>query len=190
MNSRTTLLLLVVSVALGLALYWLPGTATPSEAEVPAPQDITVLSHDSRQVTELEAVNANNQTLQVWRNGDNWDIQIDERVAGDTIVIGPTIANIAGLRATTVITPEKQTLADYGLDAPQLVITLQGEAGLLDRLRVGSRNPSGGARYVQVEGQPQIYLVDDIALDTLESWYTTVPVAPTPVPTLVPTTAP
>jgi hypothetical protein len=43
---------------------------------------------------------------------------------------------------------------------------------------------------VQVEGRPQIYLVNDVALDTLESWYTTVPVAPTPLPTLMPTTAP
>lgn len=190
MNSRTTLLLLVVSVALGLALYVLPETPTPSEEEATVPPAIAVLEYESRQVTALEAVNASNQSLQVWRNGDNWDIQVGERVAGDTIVIGPTIANIAGLRATAVITPETQTLADYGLDAPQLTITLQGETGVLDRLRVGSRNPSGGARYVQVEGQPQIYLVNDVALDTLEGWYSTVPVAPTPLPTLVPTTAP
>lgn len=190
MNSRTTLLLLVVCVALGLALYLLPETPQTSEDEASTPPEIAVLNHDSRQVTALEAVSASNQTLQVWRNGDNWDIQVGERVAGDTIVIGPTIANIAALRATSVITPETQTLADYGLDTPQLTIILQGDAGVLDRLRVGSRNPSGGARYVQVEGQAQIYLVNDVALDTLEGWYTTVPVAPTPLPTLVPTTAP
>ena len=188
MNSRTTLVLLVVSVALGLYLYVVP--AADEDQTPPSDTQIPVLTFESRQVARMEVQNAGGERLEVIRNNDEWDVVTDQRVAGDTILIGPMVANVAGLQASTVITPDGQMLADYGLQTPALTLHLHDVDAPLATLLVGTRNPSGGARYVQVQGRPQVYLVSDSTLDTIENWYTTVPVAPTPLPTLIPTTAP
>lgn len=188
MNSRTTLVLLVVSVALGLYLYFVP--AADEDLTPPSETQIPVLTFESRQVARMEVQNASGERLEVMRNNDEWDVVTDQRVAGDTILIGPMVANVAGLQATTVITPEAQSMADYGLQTPALTVNLYSLDAPLATLLVGTRNPSGGARYVQVQGRPQVYLVSDSTLDTIEGWYTAVPIAPTPLPTLIPTTAP
>jgi hypothetical protein len=95
------------------------------------------------------------------------------------------VATIAGLTADSVI-PAVTDFAVYGLTAPQLTIELRGESGVLATLSVGERNPSGGARYVRVDAQDQVYVVSDYVLDTVEEWFTIVPLAPTALPTLAP----
>ena len=62
------------------------------------------------------------------------------------------------------------------------VVTLDKDQKPIDTLMIGTRNPSGGARYVQHMGDAKVYLVNDGSLDTIEGWFTTLPIEPTPLP--------
>lgn len=184
MNGRTTLILLVLAAALGIYLYYTPAPA-PEEEATDTPATETVLNFDSRQVTSMVVTKADGGSLTVTRTANGWDITTDATVAGDEITIGPAVATIAALTADTLITPVSD-FGMYGLETPQLTIELRGEGGVLATVFVGERNPSGGARYVRVDAQSQVFVVSDYVLDTVESWFTTVPLAPTALPTLVP----
>ncbi len=183
MNGRTTLVLLVLAAALGIYLYMTPAPAV--EEETTPTSSETVLNFDSRQVTAMTVTKADGGSLTVTRTPNGWDITTDATVAGDEITIGPAVATLAALNADTMITPVID-LAIYGLATPQLTIELRGDSGVLATLAVGERNPSGGARYVRVDAQSQVFVVSDYVLDTVEEWFTTVPLAPTALPTLMP----
>jgi hypothetical protein len=68
--------------------------------------------------------------------------------------------------------------------APTLTIIIQNKFGQAALIRVGDRNPSGGARYVQIDKDPRVFLVGDPVLDVIDSWFSTPPVAPTALPAL------
>jgi hypothetical protein len=185
MNGRTTLILLVLAAALGVYLYVTPAPDPESETATEITTE-KVLTFESRQVTAMTITKV--QTggqVTVTRTPNGWDITTDTTVTGDEITIGPAVATIAGLTADSVI-PAVTDFDVYGLTTPQITIELRGEAGILATLAVGERNPSGGARYVRVDAQDQVYVVSDYVLDTVEEWFTVVPLAPTALPTLVP----
>ncbi len=185
MNGRTTILLLVVAVALGAYLYFVP--APEAEEEVTEQRATeAVLTFESQQVTGMTITNVETGgEITVTRSPNGWDITTDATVAGDEITIGPAVATIAALTADTVI-PTVTDFSVFGLMTPQLTIELRGDSGVLATLAVGERNPSGGARYVRVDQQDRVFVVSDYVLDTVEEWFTTVPIAPTALPTLVP----
>lgn len=185
MNGRTTVIMLVLAAALGVYLYVTPAPEPESEAttEVTTEQ---VLTFESRQVTAMTVTKvATGGAVTVTRTANGWDITTDATVAGDEIAIGPAVATLAALTADTVVTPVTD-FGIYGLAPPQLTIELRGQEGVLATLAVGERNPSGGARYVRVNDQDQVYVVSDYVLDTVEEWFTVVPLAPTALPTLAP----
>lgn len=185
MNGRTTLILLILAAALGAYLYFTPAPDPESETTTEVTTE-KVLTFESRQVSAMTITKVETGgQVTVTRTPNGWDITTDATVAGDEITIGPAVATIAGLTADSVITAVTD-FGVYGLATPQLTIELRGESGVLATLAVGERNPSGGARYVRVDAQDQVYVVSDYVLDTVEEWFTTVPLAPTALPTLAP----
>lgn len=184
MNGRSTLILLVLAVGLGAYLYFTPAPATEEPVIEPTPTE-TVLNFESRQVTAMTVTKADGGELRVTRTANGWDITTDATVAGDEITIGPAVATVAALTADTVITSVTD-FAVYGITTPELTIELRGDNGRLALLTVGTRTPSGAARYVRVDEQSQVFVVSDYTLDAIEEWFAAVPLAPTALPALAP----
>lgn len=181
MNVRMTMVLAVLCAAVAGYLYWVPDPNSEVALEVPPQMMIT--DTESQAVFAITARKNDGSTVQVARNTDGWQIVVPAQLAGDNIVIGPAVAAVAKLAATSVITPTSSDLAGYGLVPPQFtIITLDSQQQPIDTLTIGTRNPSGGARYVQHLGDTKVYLVNDGALDTIEGWFTLLPIAPTPLP--------
>ena len=181
MNVRMTMILAVLCLLVGGYLYWAPEPA--SDTTIVEPATITITNTDSKTVSALTASKTADNTVQVARYPNGWQIVAPNQLAGDNIVIGPAVAAVANLIATSVITPTSSDLSAYGLVPPEFtIVTLDDQQQPIDTLLIGSRNPSGGARYVQHVGDAKVYLVSDGALDTIESWFSTLPIEPTPLP--------
>ena len=181
MNVRMTIVLAVLCAAVAGYLYWVPAPASDTAA-VDAPK-ITITNTDSKAVFEVKVSKNDGSAVQVARKTDGWQIVAPKQLSGDNIVIGPAVAAVAHLSATSVITPTSSDLSGYGLVPPQFtVVTLDKDQKPIDTLMIGTRNPSGGARYVQHMGDAKVYLVNDGSLDTIEGWFTTLPIEPTPLP--------
>lgn len=181
MNVRMTIVLAVLCAAVAGYLYWVPDTSS-STAPIDPPQ-INITNSDSKAVFTVNAIKNNGSTVSVSRKTDGWQIVAPKQLSGDDIVIGPAVAAVARLSATSVITPTSSDLSGYGLVPPQFtVIMLDKDQKPIDTLVIGMRNPSGGARYVQHIGDAKVYLVNDGSLDTIEEWFTTLPIEPTPLP--------
>jgi hypothetical protein len=176
-----TMLLAVLCALVGGYLYWVPDPA--SDTTIVEPPKITITNTDTKTVIAMTASKAADNTVKVARYPNGWQIVAPQELAGDNIVIGPAVAAVANLSATSVITPTSSDLSAYGLVPPQYtIITLDNAQQPIDTLLIGSRNPSGGARYVQHVGDSKVYLVSDSTLDTIEGWFGTLPIEPTPLP--------
>jgi hypothetical protein len=181
MNGKLTIVLLAVCMALGAYLYVVPA---PSEV----PEDIAAKRTDvvnlvSREVTGFTVFKNDGAMFGVARNGEGWAITQPQPALGDDIGIGQVVATLSQLQAQEII--EKPVDAEaYGLLSPTLTIMIQGKFGQAALIRVGDRNPSGGARYVQVDKDARVFLVSDPVLDSIDGWFTTPPLAPTALPAL------
>lgn len=181
MNGKLTIVLLAVCMALGAYLY-----VVPAPKDVPpdiAAKRVDVVNIVSREVTGFSVFKNDGTMFGVARNGPGWGITQPQPTLGDDIAIGQVVATLSQLQAQEII--EKPVDAEaYGLLAPSLTIIVQNKFGQAALIRVGDRNPSGGARYVQVDKDPRVFLVSDPVLDVIDNWFSTPPVAPTALPAL------
>jgi hypothetical protein len=201
MNTRTTVVLLIILIALGGYVFWFgdDGT-TETDSDLPTPQAqqrVPVLALDPAAVQALQITSSGGQQVSLARGQNGWTITAPAPNSADTGRVTTVITQLATLEATRIITPTDQNLAPYGLDNPAYTVTLLGAGGELARLRLGGSNLNNTATYVQRNMEPTIYLVNNFTLDTLRTWTTRPPVQPTPMPTVapptvapVPTTAP
>jgi hypothetical protein len=84
-----------------------------------------------------------------------------------------------------------EDLAAFGLEDPEVEVTLVLSDGMAIGLTIGAENPRGNARYMQKEGDPLVYVVTPISvLNSLIGLVSDPPYPPTPVPTQSPLPTP
>ena len=186
MNVRTTLLLLVAFVVLGGYVLW-SERSKPTDTSTTATSSTPVLQINSNDVSAIVVRASTGKQVRVERSGSDW--QLREPAAGRADAAGVTnvLNGLSQLSATNTITPTTQDLAPYGLAPPAYTVQLFKGSATLAELRLGTKNPDKSATYVQHVGSPNIYLVSDTILDTVEQWPGAPPVPPTP--TVPPPTA-
>jgi hypothetical protein len=180
---RTTLIaVLVFAVILAYVLLVERDKAPPAEPGVtPSPTPVTLLRIAPQDLRAIQATDGS-RTLRLAREGEEW--QVDEgqgrRKAVDAVAVSMTADDLAGLQARSVVLDALTDAATYGLDPPALSLTLQTAGGGEVRLAAGREAPGGAAFYVQLDGDPRLYLVDHYRIEPFLRWLSEPPYAPTP----------
>lgn len=181
MNFRITGILLVVLIVLGGVVFWVNrqgGGKTDTDA-TPTPAPLTSLA--TSDVASIKVVQGD-QSITVEHKDAGWVIAGDSpQPAGETKVT-QALDRLTGLKPTRTLT-DVQNLADFGLEQPAWTITLIPNQGDAVVFNVGDENPRGSARYVQVAGDPSVYLVSKFSVEDVQKWLEEPPYPPTPAPT-------
>lgn len=77
------------------------------------------------------------------------------------------VNQLAGLRIERVLFDQPSTSAEYGLDRPQMVLTVETKRGQETTVAVGGLNPDETSYYVRREQQRDTVLVSRYILDDL-----------------------
>lgn len=77
------------------------------------------------------------------------------------------VNQLAGMRIERVLLSEPSTSADYGLDRPQMVLTVETKRGQETTLAIGGLNPDETSYYVRREQQRDTVLVSRYIMDDL-----------------------
>ncbi len=189
MNTRATLILVAVLVALGAYVYFgeLGGgktaalTPTPSVNavwDVPADDVIRIAVHD--------ATDQQGARLVKDAQGE-WQIEAPITYPADPTRLNALTGQLARVMASRVITDPPADLAPFGLITPTLTIEVGLQEEGAKRLFVGDKNPQGFSYYAQAEGDASMYLVSSGLVDDLRRLITEPPRKPTPVPTFTAT---
>jgi hypothetical protein len=168
MKPRTTLMLLTLVLLVGalVVLDHFKGTSTEQAEE----KGQHVLDIHSGDITWLELVHTN-QTIVIEKSGDNWNITQPLQVRADESTINALLSDLEFAQRDRTLTEKELSgvnLADFGLDQPQVSVTVTGRNGAVTLL-VGRETPTKDALYVQIQGQKQVEVTPKNLLSRLNS---------------------
>lgn len=193
MNRNTTIILLVIFIALAGYVYFVQprtaGTATPSgtPSATPAPVfDFLTDNVTKFQVTDLQK----KETVDVTRQGaDNWHMDQPKDSATDPLRVADALGSIAHLEATRVLT-KTTDLSAYGL----VTMTIEARVTMSDTtqyvLQIGDPTLDKSDYYALKGGDKTVYLIASSTVDTLRNYLDQPPYPPTPTLTPLPTLTP
>lgn len=155
---RTLAVLAAVIAVLGLALWALNRSTAAEEAASSAAADGTIplCSFSAADLSRI-TYTYNGQTLTLDDADGSWTLAEDSDYHLDESACNTMVTALSSLHAKRQL--DAQAGEDYGLDAPELTVTVTA-AGQTTTLTFGSSNTVTGDRYVQKDGDTALYTVD------------------------------
>ncbi len=195
MNSRSTLILLAVFFLLGGYLYFFQWPEQAHDAPDNGQLPLYGISYGEYDLVALE-IDGPPGTAHFARTNEtftrDWEMLQPFILAAnevDQVRVNGAATRLAHLTAGQAIT-SPTNLTQYGLDNPQLTVTLTISNGNSIILYAGQQTPVNNQRYLLLNNDPTIYLIPTLAIDNLEALFVDPPVRPTPLPTITPNPTP
>ncbi|MDQ3927951.1 MAG: DUF4340 domain-containing protein [Chloroflexota bacterium] len=189
---RTTIILLVLLVALGGLAIALGGNRGATTTGEPTPVPPAYVWQEQNPVSGLDAVSATQRLVLVKDVTTTiWSIREPISDTADPFAVGNLADQLQSLQATSTIT-DAANLADFGLASPAVTITVafSDTAGTRRSLLIGNQTIDGSAYYAKTPEGAEVYLVSNSVIEPVRSWFASPPkVVPTPTP-LLPTLGP
>ncbi len=161
---RSTLVLLVVALALGAYIYFIESQRPP--AGIPDPLE-TVFDIDSDDIDSLSVAASNGDRTLIEKDGDRWRIVEPFPVNVDVTEVVSLSSSLANLEMQRIVAdPEDATeLEAFGLAEPGIEVGFTTTGGADARLLIGERSPAGNDLYATVAGSNRVFLISGF-LDT------------------------
>jgi hypothetical protein len=160
---KSTLIVLVVAVALGAAVYyydWKRGTPKEDAAEESKPAfHFTVPNVNGLDITHA------GQKFVLEKQNDAWQITQPIVTGADGPTIDGIVTEIAGANVSRTITPSAD-LSPYGLKQPALTASVRLKDGTQHTLQFGDKDFSGSAVYAIVDDAKQVSLIPAGIMET------------------------
>ena len=123
-------------------------------------RDKTIVSFDDKDVQKVQLHGEKKDVTLAQKDG-HWDIEQPGPYAADGDTVRSFLSTLRSMRAVDFPADQPTDLSTYGLDAPQLTITLYlGKDNTEKRLLFGKQTDKKEV-YVQGSGQPTVYTVSD-----------------------------
>ena len=155
-TTQRVLLALLAAAVLLCALLWAVtrSNAKAEQAASAAAEGSTPLSNFAAEDLEQIEYTYNGQTYTLQYSGGSWQLAQDPAYHLDESACNTMRTALMALNAKRSLTP--QAGEDYGLDSPQLTVTVTA-AGQSTTLTFGAENPVTGDLYVQKAGAAAIF---------------------------------
>ena len=163
-GARSTLVLLVVALALGAYIYFVESGRPP--AGTPDPPE-TVFDVDSDDIDSLAVTAGNGDRTVIEKDGDRWRIVEPFPVNVDVAEVVSLTSSLANLEMQRVVAEPEDALEleGFGLDEPGIEVGFTTVDGTDARLLIGERSPAGNDLYATVAGSDRVFLISGF-LDT------------------------
>ena len=187
MNTRNTLILLVILAALATYTYFgeiQKGTGQGTETPSSQPAIFNLSGQD---VLGLKVTTADGKSVELKREASQpWTMVTPASQGVDETRVNSLVEQLAQLRASRALT-QTNDLAEYGLITGTFTADITVTGGATHTLRVGETNPSGNSYYALADGkQDPVYLIYINNVDELQRLASEPPYPPTPSPTDLP----
>jgi hypothetical protein len=166
MNTRTTLFLVVLVAVVGGFVLWDHYKGTTTEQRVSKSKRL--VEFDPKDITGIDLIRSN-QTIVLEKSGELWDLKQPLLARADAGAVNAILDELEFAERTRTIAGKELdgvSLADFGLDAPAIRVTLHSKKRPL-ALLVGRETPTKDALYVQVEGRKEVLVARKSIADRL-----------------------
>ncbi|MGA3006590.1 MAG: DUF4340 domain-containing protein [Opitutaceae bacterium] len=172
MRTKITLVLLFLNVAVFAFIFYLEPHFDTEDAF--RQTDNRVLGPEAANITALEiSSHASPQSLRIEKHGDTWFLSQPAGWPANANAVDRIITELQTLEhdtsfLVTDLLQNGQTLADYGLDQPQLTIAFTSGNARTYTLRIGAETRIGNRLYVLSADGKRIHVVSRGLADSLD----------------------
>jgi hypothetical protein len=129
-----------------LAAYYRAAFYQAEERPVPQRVAFVDVARDSISAVDIERAG---QRVHAERDGQRWRVTAPANAALPSDLIEAVVASLTDLPEVAVVAENPASLAEFGLDAPAITLTLTRRAAAPYVIRFGQANPTGTALYAQ-----------------------------------------
>jgi hypothetical protein len=167
-RGRSTLVLLIVLVALGAYIFFVERKREPA-ADGDAEPRKKVFSVEASKIEELQVkASAGDQTT-LKEEGERWRLVSPVAAEADQGEVSGLTSNLASLEQQRVVEEKAADLKPYGLDAPRIAVGFRASGDkTTKRLLLGSKTPTGGDMYAKLEDAAPVFLVSGFLDSTFD----------------------
>lgn len=156
----------IVVLLVGIVLVCNLDTAPTDTPQTSAESVYTVYSAQADRVEKFE-VACDGETLTAQNDNGSWTLNgflADE--TDSTKVLG--LVNTALSITSRNKIEEKASLSEYGLDEPDVTVTVTDQNGGVQTILIGDKSPVLGEYFVMLDGGEEIYTIYEFMVDTLK----------------------
>ena len=161
----TTLVLVGIMALLAAYIFLVEAKRESPSEEGMMPTPAPLWEFEGGDITGI-TVTKDEQTIAVERTDLEWRMTTPEAGEADSGRLNGLVYRIAEMQFTRAMS-DVGNLADFGLQEPEVQVTLVLSDGMTINLGIGAENPRHTARYVQKAGDPLVYLVSTADADGL-----------------------
>lgn len=147
------ILLLITAAAFGALKVYQKNAPKEEEAKE---ESYSVLAIDSSQVTDIGLIGSEG-TVNLVRAGEGFQCPEDESLAIDGSAVELFLSDACSITASMKI-EDVEDMAQYGLDAPSVNLTLQWDNNMYT-VRLGDYNSIIGGYYLNINDENTVYVV-------------------------------
>lgn len=184
MKFRNTLILLVILAALGAYVLLVEVRRTPlGVSATPSTTPIApILSFNKADVRVLRllAPGEDQRTELAYESDGKWYVTAPVQEEADQDEVALILGDLAELRPQRVLSESLDSLADYELDPPRILVEIELQSKAVQTLKVGAQDAIGSGYYAQVAGDERLYMIPYYVGSELERALSQPPIKPTP----------
>lgn len=149
--------LLFLALAAFGALKVYQSHAEQAETQMEGEETYSVTQIDPSKVEEIGIIN-DTETVNLIKEGGEWKCADDKTLQMDGSGV-ETYLNQAAEITSALKIKEVEDFSQYGLDQPQLNVTLQWENNMYT-IKIGDYNTITGSYYISVNEEDSVYMID------------------------------
>lgn len=156
-----TLIGLCVLLAVGLCLYYfIPKNQDEKEKETTA-ETVNVAQIDSTLIEKIFIEKEDGDTITLQKSGDTWKMEEIPTAPIENETIEGLFEYISPVTATKELEGGEARLGDYGLDKPDMTLTISTSDGAEHKIYFGDVVPVTGERYGRTTDASKIYTLSE-----------------------------
>src|SRR5579862_2431268 len=160
MKPRGLLAAVIILAALAVALYW-SNRKQKAEAAKPATDTTTkILNIPEDQIKEVTLKKSGGDATVLQKGDDGkWKLTAPKPQRADQDTVKTLVSTLSTLNADKVVEDKATDLSPYGLNSPNLDVTIVKKDGKAQDFLLGDDTPTANGAYVKLAGDPHVYTI-------------------------------
>ncbi|HLY16454.1 MAG TPA: DUF4340 domain-containing protein [Bryobacteraceae bacterium] len=160
MKPRGLLAAVIILAALAGALYW-SNRKQKAEAAKPATDTTTkILNIPEDQIKEVTLKKSGGDATVLQKGDDGkWKLTAPKPQRADQDTVKTLVSTLSTLNADKVVEDKATDLSPYGLNSPNLDVTIVKKDGKAQDFLLGDDTPTANGAYVKLAGDPHVYTI-------------------------------
>ncbi len=167
MKPRNLLIAAVLLAALSGAV-WYSKQHPPSSSASTATSTTKLVDIPEKQIQSVDLKRKDGTLITLQRQSGKWVLTAPQSWNADNDTATSLLSALSPVSADSIVEEDARNLANYGLNAPSLVVTVHLANGKSDAITFGDDVPAGSLVYAQVDGKPKVYAVASSVKSSLD----------------------